>query len=384
MSLTIAIAPNAFKGTLSAQEAGKAIASGLREADPALKTRIIPMADGGDGTMAAIVQATGGRIIRTKARDPLGRVISSRIGLTGDGHCAVIEMALASGLTRLTPRERNPMTTSTAGTGDLITAALDRGVSDILLAIGGSATVDGGMGMAEALGIRFLSKSGAVLTGSGGNLERIHRIDLSGRDPRLKRVSIRVACDVSNPLCGPRGAAAVFGPQKGATPAMVTRLDAGLRQFARIARRDTGVAILQVPGAGAAGGLGGGLMALLGARLVPGVDLVMNTIGLKEQFRGCDWVITGEGRMDGQTLHGKAPAGVAKTARALGIPVMALCGAVGPGIESLRRLGIRSIHPCVTEPMTEEQLRRGAATRLKRCARDAWREMKALQQKTGT
>lgn len=377
MPYTIAIAPNAFKGTLTAQQAGDAISRGLHAASPQFKTRVIPMADGGDGTMEAIVQATGGRIVRTKVRDPLGRVITACFGITGDGRTAIIEMALASGLSLLSPRERNPLKTSTLGTGDLIRAALDRGVSEIVLGIGGSATVDGGMGMAQALGIRFLSATGKSLVPGGAYLEKIDRIDQANLDPRLKHVAIRVACDVDNPLCGSHGAAAVFGPQKGATSAMVKMLDTGLRNFARVVKRTTGVSVLHVPGAGAAGGLGGGLIGLFGAILVPGVDLVMQAIRLKEQLAGCDWVITGEGRMDGQTLYGKAPAGVARVAKHLRIPVLAICGSTGPGVETLRTIGIRDVYPCVTSPMTESQLRRGAVTRLERCARDVGKRILA-------
>lgn len=267
MPLTIAIAPNAFKGTLSAQQAGDAIARGLLAADRRFRTRVIPMADGGDGTMTAIVQATGGSIVKARVRDPLGRPIQAEFGLTGDGRTAILEMALASGLALLKPRERNPLKTTSQGTGDLILAALDRGVTDILLAIGGSATVDGGMGMAQALGVRFLSTSGKELPGTGAYLDRINDIDLTRLDPRLRSVSIRVACDVDNPVCGPRGAAAVFGPQKGATPAMVRQLDAGLRNLAIVVKRVRGISILRMPGAGAAGGMGGCLVALFDASL---------------------------------------------------------------------------------------------------------------------
>lgn len=366
--MRIVIAPNAFKGTLSALEAGRAIERGLKHAHPKLRTEIIPMADGGDGTLDAIINATGGTIHHVTARDPLERIIKARFGLIPATRTAVIELAEASGLVRLRPAERNPMKTSSTGTGDLIRAAVKLGARHLLLTLGGSATVDGGIGLAHALGVRFFDGEKRELAPNGANLQRIATMDLDEFTVLCRRITVEIACDVDNSLCGPRGAAAVFGPQKGATPAMVKRLDAGLRNLATILEKSPGVSVMDIPGAGAAGGAAAMLMALFNAKLSPGVDRVMKAIHLKDRIRGADWVITGEGRIDDQTAHGKAPAGVAKLAKRQGIPCIAICGSVGPGSEKLSSIGIQAIYPCVTKPKTEAQLRRGAARRLEATA----------------
>lgn len=331
------------------------------------------MADGGDGTAAAIVGATGGRWVRCPVSDPLGRRIQSKFGLAGDGCRAVVEMASASGLVLLTPEERNPLLTTTRGTGELIRAALDRGAGWLLIGIGGSATNDGGMGMARALGVRFLDEQGHELPEGGGSLARLARIDARGIDPRLKATRIAVACDVDNPLFGPRGAAYVYGPQKGATPAMVKELDAGLRRLAAILRRDLGVAVGSLPGAGAAGGLGAGLVAFLNGRLRSGVDLVVEAVDLPGRLAGCDLVITGEGRLDGQTVFGKAPAGVAEVAKQLGLPVIAICGSLGPGAAKVLEAGIDACFSALEEPMSGAELVRRAPGMLERCAEQVGR-----------
>lgn len=362
----IAIAPNAFKGTLTALQAATCIQRGFKSALPRVHSVIIPMADGGDGTAAAIVAATRGRLLKSRVHDPLGRLIRAIWGITGDGQTAILEMATASGLALLRPQERNPLRTSTRGTGDLIAHALDRNVSRILIGIGGSATNDGGMGMARALGARFLNRQGRELPDGGGALNQLARVDLSGLDPRLKHVQIQVACDVNNPLTGPRGAAHVYGPQKGATPAMVRQLDAGLRQLAKALLRDLGIQVENVPGVGAAGGLGAGLLAFLNGRLRPGVDIVIDAVKLPDRLKGCDLVITGEGRMDSQTAHGKAPAGVAKVAHSLGIPAIAICGALGP-LNALPK-GIVACFSALEESMDESELTQRAPAMLTRCA----------------
>jgi glycerate kinase len=371
--LKIAIAPNAFKGTLTAAQAAACIERGLRRALPGLATVKIPLADGGDGTLPAIVEATGGKRVRCWVGDPLGRSIPSTFGVTGDGRTAVIEMALASGLALLKPGERNPLPTSSRGTGELIRAALDRRVTEIILGIGGSATNDGGAGLARALGVKFLDARNRELPEGGGALAKLARIDLTGLDARLKSTAISVACDVDNPLCGPRGAARVYGPQKGATPAMVRRLETGLKRLAAVIQRDAGVSVAHLPGAGAAGGLGAGLVALLGARLRPGADLVTQAIGLESKLAGCDLIITGEGRLDGQTACGKAPAGVARVARRLGIPVIAICGSLGPDAGRVRAIGIEAWFSSLEEPVPEADLPRRAPGRLERCAEQVGR-----------
>jgi glycerate kinase len=366
--MKIAIVPNAFKGSLTAMEAAACIERGLKKSLGRVSMVKIPMADGGDGTVPAIVEATRGRLVRCGVHDPLGRRIRSVFGITGDGRTAVIEMALASGLALLKPGERNPMLAGTRGTGELIRAALDQGVREIVVGIGGSATNDGGTGMARALGVRFFDSRNRELEEGGGALQRLARIDVSGLDRRLERVAVSVACDVSNPLCGPRGASAVYGPQKGATPAMVKHLDEGLKRLAAVIRRDLGLQVARLPGAGAAGGLGAGLVAFLGARRRPGSDLVTETIGLDRRIAGCDLVVTGEGRLDGQTVFGKAPAGVAAVAGKHGIPVIAICGSLGPDAGSLRALGIQAFFSALEEAVPEADLRRRAPGMLERCA----------------
>jgi glycerate kinase len=276
-------------------------------------------------------------------------------------------------LALLQPQERNPLHTSTSGTGDLIRAALDRGVRRILVGIGGSATNDGGVGMARALGARFLDRRGRELSEGGGSLGRLARIDLSGLDPRLKAVKVDVACDVDNPLLGPRGAARVYGPQKGATPLMVKKLDAGLKRLAAIIRKDLGTDVARLPGAGAAGGLGAGLVAFLKGRMQPGVEIVIEVVELERKLAGCDLVITGEGRLDGQTVFGKAPAGVARVARKLGLPVIAICGSLGADAGKVRAIGIEACFSALEEPVSESDLRRRGPGMLERCAEQVGR-----------
>jgi glycerate kinase len=371
--MKIAIAPNAFKGSLTAAQAAAGIERGIKKALPGISTVKIPMADGGDGTLEAIVSATHGRRVKCRVCDPLGRKIQSSIGLTGNGRTAVIEMALASGLALLKPNERNPLLTTSRGTGELIRAALDLKVKEIVIGIGGSATNDGGTGMARALGIKFFDSRNRELADYGGALTRLSRIDVTGLDARLKRTAISVACDVDNPLFGPRGAARVFGPQKGATPAMVKQLDAGLKRLASVVQRDLGVRVAKLPGAGAAGGQGAGLVAFLGAQMQSGAETVIRAIGLESQLAGCDLVITGEGRLDGQTAFGKAPAGVARVARKLGIPAIAICGCVGADAGKVRATGIEAFFSALEEPVAEEELPRRAPGMLERCAEQVGR-----------
>jgi glycerate kinase len=391
MIRTIAIAPDSFKGAFSAADAATYIERGLRRALPRLSIRKIPMADGGEGTVRAIVDATGGSILTRTVKNPLARPVKATFGMTGDGTTAVIEMAAASGLALLKPRDRNPLRTTTYGTGQLIAAALTRKARKILVGIGGSATNDGGMGMARALGVKFLDRRGREIPEGGGALHMLDRIDLSKRHPRVAATGIEVACDVDNPLVGPRGAACVYSPQKGATPQMVRKLDDGLRHLAGIIKRDLGVSVLRIPGSGAAGGLGAGLMAFLGARLRPGVDIVIDTVGLKRQLRGCDLVITGEGRMDGQTIFGKTPAGVARAAKQLGLPVIAICGSLGKDVGKVHSVGIDAYFSALESPTDEQDLPRLGPAMLVNCAEQVARLMmltpgkqKATQKRRGS
>jgi glycerate 2-kinase len=330
----VIVAPQSFKGSADAVAVASAMARGVRRAWPDAMVEEIPLADGGEGTVRALVSATKGTFRRTRVHDPLGREIDADWGLLGDGTTAVVEMAAASGLPLLDPAERDPRVTSTRGTGELILAAAASGAHRIVVGIGGSATNDGGAGMARAFGYRFLDRDGTELPEGGTALARLARID-GQTDPRLVRPAIEVACDVRNPLLGPEGASAVYGPQKGATPEMVRELDAALARYADVVERFVGRPIRDVPGAGAAGGLGAGLLAFLDARLVSGADLVLRAVRFAERLAGATLVITGEGRIDRQSGYGKLTGAVTAAARSAGIPVVGVAGGLGPGHETL-------------------------------------------------
>jgi glycerate kinase len=326
--MKIVIAPQEFKGSLSAVQAAQAMAEGLRRALPDATLALVPMADGGPGTVEAMVTAAkNGRRMRAAAHDALNRPLAAGWGII-DGSTAVIEMAAASGLTLLTEDERDPRIASTCGTGELVRAALDAGCRRIIVGIGGSATNDGGAGMAQALGARLLDDAGQDLPPGGAALARLGHIDASGLHPRLGQCRLLAASDVFSPLCGPQGASLVYGPQKGATPAVAQELDAALRHYAQVIERDLGVRVLDLAGAGAAGGLGAGLVAFLGAELVPGAQLVAEAVGLRQKLAGADLALTGEGRLDAQTSFGKAPWEVARLARDCGLPVIAIAGSL--------------------------------------------------------
>ncbi len=323
----VVVAPAPFKGALPASAAARAIAAGVRLVLPGAETVVLPVADGGEGTMEALVAATGGRRRTARVADPLGRPADAGLGELAGG-VAVVELAQASGYERLTDRERDPEATSTRGTGELIRAALDLG------GLGGSATTDGGLGLAAALGVRALDADGRVLEGRGSDLARVASLDLSGRDPRIDDTAIQVACDVDNPFHGPDGAACVFGPQKGATPEGVA-----LANLAGVVRATTGIDLQALPGAGAAGGAAGGLAALLGAELTPGAPLVLDALGFPGRLVGAGLCITGEGRLDETSGGGKAPLAVAAACAAAGVPCVALCGEVALGPGAVRRMG---------------------------------------------
>ena len=367
--MKVIVAPSALKESLTAQRAAQAIARGLRRADPSVELDLVPMADGGDGTAEALVSATGGRLLRVEAADPLGRPVQAAFGLLGGGGRAVVEMAAASGLALLAPQERNPLLTSTRGTGQLIRSALETGASEILVGIGGSATVDCGTGMAAELGVRFLDADGKLIENlCGGRLEDIRRVDTSGLDARLQGVRLTVACDVTNPLVGPQGAARVYAPQKGADAEAVRRLERGIENFACVVARDLGRDVSRMPGGGAAGGLGAGLVALLGAEMTSGVQAVIEASRLAERIRGGDLVVTSEGRVDEQTAFGKAPAGVAALARNHGVPVVVLAGSLGPGHEKLYECGVSAVFSICDRPMSLEAAMEGAEALMERVA----------------
>jgi len=371
--MKVAIAPDSFKGSMTAMQAAECIERGLKLALTGVTCRKIPMADGGEGTVRAIVDATRGRFITRTVQNPLGRKIRSTFGISGDGKTAIIEMAAASGLALLKPTERNPMKTTTFGTGELIRHALSLNVKHILIGIGGSATNDGGMGLAQALGARFLDAHGRKLEPVGGSLKKIGCIDMSGLDQRLKHVNVEVACDVDNPLTGPHGAAKVYAPQKGATAEMVKELDAGLKHFARIIKRDVGADIETAPGSGAAGGLGAGLMAFLNGNLRPGIDIVIDSVKLAKRIKGCDIVITGEGRLDHQTAFGKTPHGVARVAKQAGLPVIAICGSIGKDPRIVHTIGIDAFFSALEEQVKEEDLPKRGPAMLENCAEQVGR-----------
>jgi glycerate kinase len=352
--MRIIIAPNAFKGSLSALDAAEAIGEGIRAAAADADLVLVPIADGGDGTVEALVAATQGERRTLRVRGPLGDPVDADYGLIDGGSTAVIEMAKAAGLALVPSAKRDPRITSTYGVGELLQRAYDEGARHFIVGIGGSATNDGGAGMAQALGYHLLDESGHELPPGGLALKRLARIHVGGVHARGTEAEVDVACDVTNPLTGPSGASAVYGPQKGATPAMVAELDAALEHFAEIIRRDLGVDVEQLPGAGAAGGLGAGMVAFTGARLRPGAEMVMDALRLDERLAGAHLVITGEGRLDSQTARfGKGPAAVARHARRAGIPVVAIGGSVADEVEL--RLLFDGLAATAVEPWTLEE-----------------------------
>ena len=353
--MRIVIAPQTFKGSISALDAARAMREGVMRALPEAETTLAPVADGGDGTLETLVEGSGGEIRQVEVCGPLGERRSAEWGAMGDGVTAVVEMARTSGLALVPLERRDPLTATTYGLGEAIRAALDDGFRRFVVGIGGSATNDAGAGMAQALGARLLDANGDELERGGAALSELDKIDLSGIEPRAAEASFLVACDVSNPLTGPEGASAIYGPQKGATPEMVWALDAALVNFAEVARRDLAVEVENLSGAGAAGGLGGGMVAFLNAELRAGVDIVLDTVGLDETLAGADLVITGEGALDYQTVYQKAPVGVAERASKLGIPTIAVAGTLGEGYHLTREHGIESAVAIPNGPMSLDE-----------------------------
>jgi glycerate kinase len=370
-AVKILIAPDSFKESLSAMEVACEIEAGFREVFPEAEYRRVPVADGGEGTVEAMVAATGGRRVEVRVTGPLGEAVDAFYGLLGDGETAVIEMAAASGLELVAPEARNPLRTTSRGTGELIRHALDAGARRFVMGIGGSATNDGGAGMLQALGVRLMDAKGEEIGSGGGALAALARIDVSQLDARIAQSRIDVACDVDNPLTGPHGASATFGPQKGATPDMVRELDANLARFAQVLSRDLDATVSDVPGAGAAGGMGAAMLGVLGGRLRPGIEIVTETIGLDAMLDGVDLVVTGEGRIDGQTVHGKTPIGVARVAQARGIPVIGIAGSLADDAALVHAHGIDAVFAAVRRICTLDTALRDAGINVRAAARNA-------------
>lgn len=352
--MKIVLAPQSLKGSLDAPAVAEAMAAGVAAVFPNAEIVTCPVADGGEGTVHALVAATGGRLEHANVTGPLGEPVVAEYGILGGTRTAVIEMAAASGLPLVPAALRDPRRTSTYGTGEVMRAALDAGCERLLIGIGGSATNDGGAGMAQALGAHLLDGEGHELPPGGAALARLARIDANGLDARLLDAQVQVACDVTNPLYGPNGASAVYGPQKGASPAVVQELDAALRHYAEVVQRDLGRDVAHMPGAGAAGGLGAGLLAFTGATLVPGAQMVLDALNFGAKVAGAALVLTAEGRLDAQTAYGKSVGAVAAAARQAGAHVIVLAGGIESDDSALHELGVDAALPLVDGPMTLE------------------------------
>ncbi|KOY14348.1 glycerate kinase [Paenibacillus xylanivorans] len=373
---TFVLAPDSFKESMTAKEVCVAMEKGLRKIYPTASYIHVPMADGGEGTVQSLVDASGGVIHHREVSGPLGQPVTAQYGILGDGLTAAIEMASASGIHLVTKETRDPLRTTTYGTGELIRACLDQGIRKIIIGIGGSATNDGGTGMAEALGAKFLDADGHPLARGGGVLDQLAHIDVSGLDKRLQDVELIVACDVTNPLCGEHGASRVFGPQKGATPKMVQLLDANLSHYADVVQQQLHKDIRDVPGAGAAGGLGAGLLIFTQAVLRKGIEIVIEYTGLRDKLVHADVVFTGEGGIDFQTKFGKTPYGVARAAKDAGKPVIAIAGYVGEGIDTLYTEGIDAVFGIVPGASDLERLLREGPENVERTTENIARVLK--------
>jgi len=368
----IIIAPDSFKGSISSIEAADAIMAGF-EKEGFDNCICVPMADGGEGTVEAMIAATGGKIITLSAKGPMQDEVQAFYGIMGDGKTAVIEMAAASGLPLVASGENNPLIATTYGTGQLMLDAINKGCEKIILGIGGSATNDGGSGMARALGVRFIDNAGNDLPEGGAALINLDKIDMSGFDARFNNVEIDVACDVNNPLCGANGATAIYGPQKGVSSDMVKDLDSALLNLAGVINQDLNKEILNLPGSGAAGGLGGGLVAFCGARLKKGIDIIMEAANMDTLIKDADIVITGEGQTDYQTAFGKVPAGIASLCKKYGKPLICMSGGLGDDYDALYDIGITSILSICDKPMTLEYAMQNAQELLTNLARSVAR-----------
>lgn len=381
--MKIVVAPDSFKESLSATLVAEAISKGIRKVVPEASITSIPMADGGEGTVEALVTATGGKIISTTSVDALNRAIPSFYGILGDGRTAVIEMAAASGLEKLLQEERNPLITSTFGTGLLLKTAIEAGFTTIIIGIGGSATNDGGAGMAQALRFGLQDKNGNPIGSGGDSLGALNTIDKSHVHPLLKKVKITIACDVRNPLLGPSGATCVYGPQKGASPETIEILEKNMAHFAGILHQEFGLDVSDIPGAGAAGGLGAGLMAFCGAEIVPGFELINRLTGLEDHIQQASIVFTGEGKIDSQTAFGKTVSGVAQLAKKHQVPVIALAGIVTDDLTSLYKQGVTSVFSITDRPMSPGESKANAGELLEATAERIMRLVYGIKQKWG-
>lgn len=368
--MKIVIAPDSYKESLSATEVAQAIEKGFREIFPDAQYVSVPVADGGEGTVEAMIAATQGAEHAASVTGPLGERVDARWGMSGDGNTAFIEMAAASGLALVPPEQRNPLITTSRGTGELILHALEHGARNIIIGIGGSATNDGGAGMVQALGAKLCDANGTEIGHGGGSLMSLNTIDISGLDPRLAACTIRVACDVTNPLTGEQGASRIFGPQKGATEAQIVELDSNLNHYADVIKRSLRVDVKNVPGAGAAGGMGAALMAFLGAELRSGIEIVTQALNLEEHIHDCTLVVTGEGRIDSQSIHGKVPVGVANVAKKYHKPVIGIAGSLTRDVGVVHQYGIDAVFSVLTSIGTLEEAFRGAFDNIYRASRN--------------
>ncbi|MFU0886122.1 glycerate 2-kinase [Kluyvera sichuanensis] len=368
--MKIVIAPDSYKESLSATEVAQAIEKGFREIFPEAQFVSVPVADGGEGTVEAMIAATQGRSVTSTVTGPLGEAVEAQWGISGDGNTAFIEMAAASGLALVPPEQRNPLITTSYGTGELILQALESGVKNIIIGIGGSATNDGGAGMVQALGAKLCDAEGKAIGFGGGSLMSLNHIDISGLDARLQHCAIRVACDVTNPLTGPQGASCIFGPQKGATEAMIVELDRNLAHYAEAIKTSLRIDVKTVPGSGAAGGMGAALMAFLGAELRSGIEIVTQALNLEEHIHDCTLVVTGEGRLDSQSIHGKVPVGVASVAKKYHKPVIGIAGSLTRDVGVVHQYGIDSVFSVLNRIGSLEEAFRDAAENIYQTSRN--------------
>ena len=374
--MNIIIAPQTFKGSISALNVAKAMESGVLKVIPNANITLVPVADGGDGTLETLVETSNGDIRTIEVTGPMVERIEAQWGAMGDGKTAVIEMARTSGLALVPEQNMNPLISTTFGLGETIKHALNSGFRKFIIGIGGSATNDAGAGMAQALGIHFLDANGKELSFGGAALSKLDQIDLKSLDARALQSEFLVACDVSNPLTGPEGASAIYGPQKGASPEMVDQLDSALRNFGNIISRDIDIDVDKIPGSGAAGGLGAGLTALLGAKLRKGVDIVLDSVNLDSHLKDADLVITGEGQMDYQTVYAKAPIGVAERSSLYGVPVIAISGSLGENYQVVHKHGISAVGAITTSPMPLSDASENASSLISSSVEQALRFMK--------
>jgi len=352
--MKVVVAIDSFKGSLSSYELGETIENGIKKVYGDAEVTKVPIADGGEGTVEALVEGTGGEFIDIEVMGPLMRPVTARYGIMGNGKTAVMEMAAASGLPLVAPEERDPTKTTTYGTGEMIRDAIGRGCREFLIGIGGSATNDAGLGMMQALGYKFFDREGAELGYGGEIMERVAHIDGSKALPELTECEFLIACDVDNPFHGPKGAAHIYGRQKGADDAMIETLDRGLVVLAETLKRELDKDVAELPGAGAAGGLGGGFVAFLDGKLEPGIDIVLKEVDLAREIEGADFVITGEGRIDFQSVMGKAPTGVSKLCKEHGIPVIAIAGCVADDADATHNYGIEALFSTINYPISLE------------------------------